>query len=89
MTTVAAASSMLFYSQSIHNDDASSPGYLELEVGVARYGHKLHVTWLPQEDVVGPKVVDHLKNERFGVVVASVSEGDRQSDPHEGDELLA
>jgi hypothetical protein len=39
--------------------------------------------------VIRPREVDHLKREIFGVVVARVSEGDRQGDPPEGDGLLA
>jgi hypothetical protein len=39
--------------------------------------------------VVRPREVDHLKCERLSAVVAHVSECDRQSDPSEGDRLLA
>jgi hypothetical protein len=35
----------------LHGDDRGRPGYLELEVGVAGYGHELDITWLPQDDV--------------------------------------
>jgi hypothetical protein len=39
--------------------------------------------------VVRPREVDHLKCDRLSAVVAHVSECDRQSDPSEGDRLLA
>jgi hypothetical protein len=64
-----------------------SSGYLELEIGIARYGHEF-VTRPAQDDMVRSRKVNHLKRERLGVVVARVSEGDRQSDPPEGDGLL-
>jgi hypothetical protein len=39
--------------------------------------------------VVRPKEVDHLEHEHPSVVTACVVEGDRQSNPPEGDILLA
>jgi hypothetical protein len=39
--------------------------------------------------VVRSGEVDHLKSEHFGVVVACISEGDRQIDLPERDGLLA
>jgi hypothetical protein len=39
--------------------------------------------------MIRPREVDHLKHERFGAVVACVSESDRQGDPPQGDGLLA
>jgi hypothetical protein len=39
--------------------------------------------------VIGPEKVDHIESECFGVVVACVFEGDRQSNLPEGDGLLA
>jgi hypothetical protein len=73
----------------LHNDDPSEPGYLELEVGIARDGHELDITWLSQDDVVGSRKIDHLECECLGVVVAHVSEGDQKSEPSEGGGLLA
>jgi hypothetical protein len=72
----------------LHGDNVSGPEYLELEVGIAGDDHELHITWPPQDDVVGPGEVDHLKSEHFDAVVAGISECDRQSDPPEGDGLL-
>jgi hypothetical protein len=31
----------------LHGDDIGGSGYLELEVGIARDGHELHITWPP------------------------------------------
>jgi hypothetical protein len=73
----------------LHGDDPSRPGYLELEIGVARDGHEPDITWPPQDDVVRSREIDHLQHERLGVVVACISEGYWQSDPPEGDGLLA
>jgi hypothetical protein len=63
--------------------------YLELEAGVVGDGHVLDITWSPQDDVVPPREIDHLKCQCLGAVVAHVSEGDWQSDPPEWDGLLA
>jgi hypothetical protein len=38
--------------------------------------------------MIRPGEIDHLKCECFGTVVAHVSKGDRQGDPHKGDGLL-
>jgi hypothetical protein len=72
----------------LHGDDSGGSSYLELEVGVAGDGHELDVTWPPQDDVVRTREINHLKSKHFGVVVACVSEGDRQSNLPEGDGLL-
>jgi hypothetical protein len=61
----------------IHDDNPSGFGYPELEVGVARNSHELDITQPPQDVMVWPREVDHLKRERLGVVVTHVSEGDR------------
>jgi hypothetical protein len=47
---------------SLHGDDVGWPGYFELEVGIARDGHEVYVTWLPQYDVVRHGEVDHLES---------------------------
>jgi hypothetical protein len=73
----------------LHGDDASGPRYLELEAGVARDGHELHITWLPQDEVVRPREVDYLEGERLAMVIACVFEGDRQGNLLEGDTLFA
>jgi hypothetical protein len=73
----------------LHGDDFSRPRCLELEVGVARDGHELYITWPPHDDMLRPGQVDHLESERFGVVVACISEGDTKSNPPKGDGLLA
>jgi hypothetical protein len=39
--------------------------------------------------VVGPREVDHLKSESFGVIVACVSKGDMQRNLPKGDRVLA
>jgi hypothetical protein len=61
----------------------------KLEVGVVRDDHKLNITWSAQNNMVGPEEVDHLKSEHFSMVVAYVSECDRQSNMYEWDGLHA
>jgi hypothetical protein len=39
--------------------------------------------------VIRPRVVNLFEHEHFSVIIARVSEGDRQGDPPEGDALLA
>jgi hypothetical protein len=73
----------------LHSDNVGWPRYLELEVGISGDGHEIYVTWLPQDDMIGPREVDHLIGEHLGAVVACVTEGLRQSILPEGDELLA
>jgi hypothetical protein len=46
----------------LHGDDVDWPEYFELEVGIARDGHEVYVTWPPQDDVVRPGEVDHLES---------------------------
>jgi hypothetical protein len=84
---------LLTVQRSLHlgllNDGPSWSKYLKFEVGVAGDGHELDITWLPQDDVVGPREVNYLKHERLSVVVAHVSESDWQGDPLEWDRLFA
>jgi hypothetical protein len=61
----------------LHGDDADGSGYLELEVGIGGDGHTLHVTWLPNVDMVRSGEVDHFNSEHLSAVIACVSEGDR------------
>jgi hypothetical protein len=61
----------------LHDDDPSGPGYLELEVGVARDGHELDVSWSSQDNVIRVGEIDDLEHEHFNVVVSHISEGDR------------
>jgi hypothetical protein len=68
----------------LHSDNADRSQYLELEVHVAGDGHELDVTWLPQDDMIRPRKVDHLKGEHLSVVVSHVSQGDRQIKLPEG-----
>jgi hypothetical protein len=49
----------------LHVDDPYRPGYLKLQVGVARDGHELDVTWLPQDDVIRPREVNQFEREHF------------------------
>jgi hypothetical protein len=58
-------------------------------VGAVGNGHELDVTWPPQDDVIGPGEVNHLKGKHLGVVVTCVFEGDMQSNLPVGDELFA
>jgi hypothetical protein len=41
-----------------------------------------------QDDVIGPREVNHLEGKHLNAVVTCVSEGDMQSNLPEGDELL-
>jgi hypothetical protein len=72
----------------LHGDDPDSSKYLEFEVSIAGDGHELDITQPPQDDVVRPGEVNYLECERLGVVVAHVSEGDRQGDPPKRDGLF-
>jgi hypothetical protein len=72
-----------------HSDDAGWSRHLEPEVGIAKNSHEFDVAWMPQDDVKWPREVDHIKGEHLSAVVACVSEGDRQSNLPEEDELLA
>jgi hypothetical protein len=73
----------------LHGDDANRPRFLEIEVGVARNGHEIDVTWLPQDDMVGSGEVDHHVGECLDAVVVHISKGDRQINLPEGDGLFA
>jgi hypothetical protein len=88
-TQCCSACSQRSQSHGLHGDDPGKPGYLELEVGVAGDGHELAIKWLPQDNVVRHREINHLKCERLGAVLACVSKGDLQSEPREGDGLLA
>jgi hypothetical protein len=72
----------------IHSDDASRSLYLELEIGIARDGHELDVTWPPQDSTVGSREVNHLEGEHLYVAVACISESDMQTDLPEWDGLF-
>jgi hypothetical protein len=73
----------------LHGADPSGSRYLEFEVSVARDGNEQDITRLPQDDVVRAGEVDYLECECLGVVVAHVSEGERQGDLPKRDGLFA
>ena len=63
-----------------HSDDAVRSRRLQLEVGVVEDRHELGVAWPPQDGVVGPWEVHHLKGEDLRAKVGSVAKRDGQVD---------
>jgi hypothetical protein len=71
----------------LHGDDPAGSSNLEFEVPITGDGHELEIARPPQDDMVRVREIDYFKHEHFSVVVACVSEDDRQGNPPKGDGL--